>query len=80
MKSVSKRPVVNPVCDDDTIIIKRIKESENKRKSKPTARDIKEAQLYLRDFGLKKMTIPEFDTLAELLRWRLATALHSLND
>ena len=71
MKSVSRFPIVNPVFDnEDTIRIRRIKESEYIRKETPSKSDIKKIKRFLKDFGIKKIDIPEFMSLAELQRWQ----------
>lgn len=71
MKSISRFPIVNPVFEDeDTIIIRSIKESEYIRKEAPSNSDIKKTKRFLKDFGIKKIEIPDFVTLAELQRWQ----------
>jgi hypothetical protein len=71
MKLSSKFPVVNPVFEsEDTIQIRKIKESEYIRSQPPSESDIKKTKRFLKDFGMKKVVIPEFSSLAELLWWR----------
>lgn len=47
-----------------------IQYNEGIRKSPPTKWQIANVKRILSDFGLKKIKIPDFDTYAELDRWR----------
>lgn len=45
-------------------------QKEDRRKSPPTEDDIVETYDLLDDFGLKRITVPEFATYGELEKWR----------
>ena len=47
-----------------------IQYSENLRKSPPTKRQISHIKRLFADFGFKKITIPKFNTYAELDNWK----------
>lgn len=47
--------------------------SSDKAAGAPTVKDYRETGRILRDFGLSKIAIPEFETREQLVRWRKTT-------
>lgn len=47
-----------------------VNQKEDRRKSPPTEDDIEETYDILDDFGIRKLTVPDFATYGELEKWR----------
>lgn len=59
------------LCPDYDLAL-HIAKTEYIRKSVPSKKDYRETKDMLKDFGVK-VKVPEFETVAELLRWRKQT-------